>query len=374
MRHGCPILAYLRQQARIFTSAKKLRKSLNERTNFSRVKKRNWEQLQTRPVVGEGSTVFETEARTNLKLKATFRQKFVSAAKAQILATLMFSLSMPLAAYATAPAEPQFLKDVHKTMVDNNWDECAALGELYLRKHKGDPMGHAVKGYALLQKNDDDNALPHLNAAIKGGVTSLPSEVADSHANNLWSLRGYSLMRSGKLAEGIKDLEKSLEIKPRICLDLLNQRIDCVNVGAAYKKMGDAKKAASYTSAGGLKKQQYHQVFYPPLKSAAQAKFNASKLQTELRADPKSTILLCQLAAMQISSKNWGEAVTSLDKAIALEPYLMPARLLRYKALKKLKRNAEAKKDFTAIQETRDKAGVNVWAIDQKELDEAMRI
>lgn len=315
--------------------------------------------------------MFEIESRIKL---ASFRQNFLRRAKAHLLGMLICSLGLPLAAVAAAPDQPQFLSDVHKTMLDNNWEECAALGELYLRKHKGDPMGHAVKGYALLQKNDDDAALPHLNAAIKGGVTSLPTAVADAHANNLWSLRGYSLMRSGKLAEGIKDLEKSLELKPRTCLDILNQRIDCVNVAAAYKKMGDAKKSASYTSAADLKKQQYHHVFYPPLKSAAQAKFNASKLEGELRTDPKSTILLCQLAAMQISLKNWSGALIPLDKAIALEPYLMPARLLRYKALKKLKRNADAKKDFIAIQNTREKAGVNVWAIDQKELDEALRI
>ena len=290
------------------------------------------------------------------------------------LLSILVCTALPIAAFAANADEPQFLNDVHKAMVQDNWEECTALGELYLRKHTADPMGNAVKGYALLQQNRDKDALPHLNAAIKGGVTSLPGSVAESHANNLWSLRGYSLMRSGKLADGITDLEKSLELKPHTCLDILNQRIDCLNVGAAYKKMGQVQKSVSYMSAADLMKKQYHHVFYPPLKGAADAKFNAGKLQSEMRTDPKSTILTGKYAATQMAAKNWGEAVKYLDKTIAAEPYLMPARLLRVKALKNLKRSAEAKKDIAEIKRTRDKAGVNVWAIDQKELDEVMRL
>lgn len=317
--------------------------------------------------------VFDLESLKAL-LKRDFRQEFLLRAQVQILTVLICSAGLTIAAFAANPDEAQFLSDVHKTMVQDNWAECAALGELYLRKHKADPMGSAIKGYALLQQNQDKEALPYLNAAIKGGATSLPSAVAESHANNQWSLRGYSLMRSGKFAEGIKDLEKSLELKPRTCLDILNQRIDCLNVGAAYKKMGQAQKSLSYISAGDLMKKQYHHVFYPPLKSAAEAKFNAGKLQTELSKDPKSTILMCKLAAMQMYMKNWSEALKYLDKTIAAEPYLMPARLLRFQALKRLKRAADAKKDLAAIQKSRDKAGVNVWAVDQKELSEAMRL
>ncbi len=275
-------------------------------------------------------------------------------------------------ALAASAEEQNFLRDVHKTMVADNWQECDALSELYLRKHKTDAMAHAVKAYALMQQGHDKEALPHFNAAIKGGVTSLPGSLAESHANNLWAWRGYSMMRAGKMAEGIKDLEKSLELKPRTCLDILNQRIDCRNIGAAYKKMGDVQKSVSYISAGDLMTKQYHHVFYPILKTPAEAKFNAGKLQTELKSDPKSPILLCKLGAMQVYLKNWGEAVKYLDQGIAAEPYLMPARLLRMKALKKLNRGDEAKKDLAAIQATRDKAGVNVWAVDPKELAEVI--
>ncbi len=318
--------------------------------------------------------MFELEALKILLFEKDFWKDFLRHSQAPILTLLILSANYPVPAFGANSDEPQFLKDVHKTMVEDNWAECAALGELYLRKHKADPMGNAVKGYALLQQNQDKDALPYLNAAIKGGTTSLPTAAAESHANNLWSLRGYSLMRSGKLQEGIADLEKSLELKPRTCLDILNQRIDCLNIGAAYKKLGQTQKSVSYISAGDLMKRQYHHVFYPPLKSAAEAKFNAGKLENELRSDPKSTILMCKLAAMQMYMKNWSEALKYLDKTIAVEPYLMPARLLRCQALKRLKRSAEAKKDLAAIQKSRDKEGVNVWAVDKKELDEVMRL
>ncbi len=307
-------------------------------------------------------------------MRTKLRQNFVCAANAQIFGLLLFTFSFPVSALAANPDQGQFLNDVRKTMVQDNWVECSALGELYLRKHKADPMGSAIKGYALLQQNQDREALPHLNTAIKGGVTSLPQAVAESHTNNLWSLRGYSLMRSGKLAEGIKDLEKSLEVKPLTCLDILNQRIDCLNIGAAYKKMGQAQKSTSYLSAADLMKKQYHHIFYPPLKSAAEAKANAGRLQADLRAEPKSTILLSKIGAMQVYLKNWNEALKYLDKAISTEPYLMPARLLRCQALKRLKRTAEARKDLDAIAQSRGKSGINVWAVDQKELNEVLSI
>ena len=304
-----------------------------------------------------------------------FRSAMRRSVKARLLALASCSAVLAQPAIAASPSEAQtFLKDVHQTMVTDNWEEASALCELYLRKHKADPMSSAFKAYVLMQQYHDKEALPYFNTAIKGGVTALPSAVADAHANNLWSLRGYSLLRSGKYAEGIKDLEKSLEIKPQTCLDILNQRIDCLNIGAAYKKMGNVQKSVSYINAGDLMKKQYHHVFYPILKTPAEAKYNADKLLPELKNDSKSTILQCKYAAHQVYLKQWSEAVKYLDKAIAVEPYLMPARLLRAQSLKRLKRNAEAKKDLDAIMQTRDKAGVNVWAIDQKELNGVLRI
>ncbi|MCC6976874.1 MAG: hypothetical protein IT343_01030 [Candidatus Melainabacteria bacterium] len=295
--------------------------------------------------------------------------------------SLMFFLSSSLAdcrpVFAQAKAssdKQQFLNDVRKCMIADNWSECDAASELYLRKHKDDGLGQAVKAYVLMQQGRDKDAVPHFNAAIKGDVTSLPGELALAHANNLWSWRGYSLMRSGKFQEGIKDVEKSLELKPRTCLDLLNQRIDCKNIAAAYRKLGDMGRSTSYENAGDLKKQQYHHVFYPPLKSPAEAKSNAASAMEEMKADPKSTIALCKYGAMQIKLKNWQEALKYLDKAIAVEPYLMPARLLRALALKKLNRTADAQKDLAEIQKNSKRAGINVWAVDQKELGEVSRL
>ncbi len=295
--------------------------------------------------------------------------------KAQLLSLLVCCSVLTQPSVAAASSEAQsFLKDVHQTMVTDNWEEASALCELYLRKHRADPMSSAFRAYVLMQQYKDKEALPYFNTAIKGGVTALPSAVADAHANNLWSLRGYSLLRSGKYPDGIKDLEKSLELKPETCLDILNQRIDCLNIGAAYKKMGNVQKSVSYINAGDLMKKQYHHVFYPLLKTPAEAKYNAERLLPEIKADSKSTILQCKYAAHQIYLKQWSEAIKYLDKVIAAEPYLMPARLLRAQALKRLKRNAEAKKDIDAIMATREKAGVNVWAIDQKELNGVLRL
>lgn len=299
---------------------------------------------------------------------------FLRSAAVQIALCLTITVVSSPAARAASSDEPTFLKDVHASMVADNWQECDAVAELFLRKHKAHALANAVKGYALVQQGQDKKALPYFDAAVKGGCFGLPSAIAESHANNIWSLRGYALMRSGKFPEGIKDLEKSLEMKPRTCLDILNQRIDCLNIGAAYKRMNEMQKSVSYVNAGELMKKQYHHVFYPILKSPADAKYNAGKILPELKSDPGATIPACKYAAHQIYLKNWPEALKYLDKTISVEPYLMPARLLRAEALKRLKRGAEAKKDIDAILQTRDKAGLNVWAVDQKELNGVLRL
>ena len=294
---------------------------------------------------------------------------------AMLFLSCVFQSNEPAFAQAGSDKEKQqFLNSVKACMISDNWTECDATAELYLRKHKNDGMGHAVKAYVLMQQGRDKEAVPHFSAAIKGGVTSLPTEIAQSHANNLWAWRGYSLMRSGKLLDGVKDVEKSLELKSRTCLDILNQRIDCVNIGAAYKQLGDPEKSSSYVRAADLKKQQYHHVFYPPLKSPAEARANAASAMEEMKADPKSTIAQCKYGAMQTKLKNWPEALKYLDKTIAVEPYLMPARLLRALALKKLNRVADANKDLSEIQKNNHKTGVNVWGVDQKELSEVSRL
>jgi len=278
-------------------------------------------------------------------------------------------------AQSAPKAESQaFLNTVRKCMVDDNWTECDAASELILRKYKTDAMGHAVKAYALMQQGSDKDAVPHFTAAIKGGVTNLPGNLAFSHANNLWAWRGYSLMRSGKYADGIKDIEKSLELTPRTCLDILNQRIDCRNISAAYSKLGNKEKATAFEKAADLKTVQYHHIFYPPLKSLAEAKFAAANALADSKKDSGSTIALCKYGALQVYLKDWQEAVKHLDKAIAVEPYLMPARLLRAKALKNLKRAADANKDLAEIQKAKSKAAINVWAVDEKQLAEVTRL
>lgn len=259
-------------------------------------------------------------------------------------------------------------------MVTDNWQECDALSELFLRKHKTHGLANAVKGYTLVQLGSDKRALPYFDAAIKNGVSALPASIAEAHANNIWSLRGYALMRSGKFVEGIKDLEKSLEIRPLTCLDILNQRIDCINIGTAYKKMNNVQKSVSYINAGDLMLKQYRHVFSPNLKTPAEAKYNANKLVPEMKREPKSNILVCKYAAHQHYLKNWIESIKYLDKAIAAEPYLMQARLMRAEGLKRLKRGAEAKKDIDAIMQTRSKAGTNVWDINQSELNEVLKL
>lgn len=293
-------------------------------------------------------------------------------AKIQIFIAILLVCSP--SAFAATSEEQSFVKDVRQAMVSDNWQECDALSELFLRKHKTHGLANAVKGYTLVQLGSDKKALPYFDAAIKGGVSALPASVAEAHANNIWSLRGYSLMRSGKFAEGIKDLEKSLEIRPLTCLDILNQRIDCINIGTAYKKMNNVQKSVSYINAGELMLKQYRHVFSPNLKTPAEAKYNASKLLPEMKRDPKSNILVCKYAAHQRYLKNWNESLKYLDKAIAAEPYLMQARLMRAESLKRLKRGAEAKKDIDAIMQTRSKAGTNVWAINQSELNEVLKL
>lgn len=269
-----------------------------------------------------------------------------------------------------SPAQKTFMRDVRAAMIADNWQEGSAVAELYLREHKADALAHAVKGYFLMQQEQDKSAVPHFNDAIKGGVTALSVHVADSHANNLWSLRGYSSMRSGKLAEGMKDLEKSLDIKPQTCLDILNQRIDCLNLSVAYAKIEKQQKSGALKSAADLMEKQYQQVFYPPVKTAADAKYNAGKLSNDLKAQPASTILTCKLAAYQMYLKNWQDALKNLDKACAAEPYLMQARLKRAICLKKLGRSVEANKEF-ALVEKNQRAGTNVWNVDKKKMAEA---
>lgn len=90
-------------------------------------------------------------------------------------------------------------------------------------------------------------------------------------------------------------------------------------------------------------------VFQPTIKNAATASAELAKLKKESAASPKSSIVLTKMTVNLIYLKDWPEALKSVDKAIALEPFMSKTHLMRLEILKNLGREADAKSEAKLI-------------------------
>ena len=248
-----------------------------------------------------------------------------------------------------SPEEKNFYAGVRETLGRDQWSKCLTLCEAYVPKHKTDLLARAIRGYALLETNHDARAVDDLNAALAGGLKIIPTSIAEDHSNNILSLRGFALMRTGKLKEGVADIEKSLDKEPLLIAEYLNQRIDYNNLATAYRRLGNGKKAAHYVQLADNREKELQFVFLPTYVTKAAVQRDVNALKILLARSPSNGIKATKLAASLIFLGNYSEALKYIDKAVALEPYLMRARLMRFEILGKLKRDKEAAADVDAI-------------------------
>lgn len=242
-----------------------------------------------------------------------------------------------------------FEKQIHGFLDSAAWSKCVAACDAYLAKHPKDATVRAMRGYALLQNNRDSQSIDDLTAAINAGLIEVPPDLIEEHNNSLLSLRGFALMRVGRLKEGISDIEKSLASPILLVCEYLNRSVDYKNLCAAYGRIGNRAKAQQYSKALSETENQLQNVLQPRVANAADAKAMVVKLTRESAAKANSSIPLTRLAFYQIYLKDWPAALKTVDRAIAIEPFMSRTHLMRFDILKNLKRDAEAKKESALI-------------------------
>lgn len=238
-----------------------------------------------------------------------------------------------------------FTRELQKALRDNSWGRAISVCTAYINKHPNDARVRAVRGYALVQGNRDAQSLPDLDAAIKAGLSDFPVELVEDNSNTILSMRGFALMRTGKLKEGIADIEKSLRSKRRMVAQLFNEHADYENLAAAYMRLGNGAKAAQYKKASEENERQIQLILQPQILGDKDARAKVEKLKNECKAAPDSSIPLTKLAVHQIYLKAWSDALKSVDKALAIEPHMSRTHILRLEILKSLQKEAEAKKE-----------------------------
>lgn len=266
-------------------------------------------------------------------------------------------VALSLAGFQSVPAKPEgksadyqaFEKQIHGFLDTAAWGKCVTACDAYLAKHPKDGTVRAMRGYALLQNNQDAKCIDDLTAAIKAGLIEVPPDLIEEHNNSLLSLRGFALMRVGRLREGIADIEKSLALPILLVAEYLNRSVDYKNLCAAYSRIGDRAKVQQYSKALQDMESQLQNVLQPRVANAADAKLLIAKLTRESAAKANSSIPLTKLVFYHIYLKDWAEALKAVDRAIAIEPYMSRTHLMRFDILKNLRRDAEAKKEASLI-------------------------
>ncbi len=250
---------------------------------------------------------------------------------------------------AQSAEEKAFYTSVHEALNRDQWAKCLTLCEAYLPKHKSDLLARAIRGYALLENNKDAHAVADLNAALAGGVKVIPVSIAEDHSNNVLALRGFALMRTGKLKEGIADIEKAVSKEPLLIGEYLNQRIDFNNLATAYRRLGDARKAAHFMQLADNREKEIQFVYLPTFGTRIDIERDTKRLRKTLAITPNNNVANAKLCANLIYLKNYPEALKYIDKTVAIEPYLTRVRLMRYEILEKLGRAKEAAGDIDEV-------------------------
>lgn len=230
-----------------------------------------------------------------------------------------------------------------------SWPKCISACDNYLAKHPDDARVRATRGYVLLQYNREAQSIADLTAAINGGITDLPADLVEDHPNSVLSLRGFALMRVGKLKEGVADLEKTLKNKPLLVSSFMNSRGDYQNLSAAYSRLGNRAKAAQCSKIAADMENKLQSVLQPRIANESDAKATVAKLKAECAASPKSSIAWTKTTIYLTYLNKWTDALKSVDRAIAIEPYFSRTHVMRLEILKNLHREAEAKAEAEII-------------------------
>jgi len=242
-----------------------------------------------------------------------------------------------------------FERQIHDALKITAWSKCIIACDAYLKKHPNDAAARAMRGYALLESNNDAKSIADLTAAINAGLIEVPINLIEEHNNSLRSLRGFALMRVGRLKEGIADIEKSLSLPIISVSECLNRGVDYKNLCAAYNRIGNRAKVEQYARALADTENQVQSILQPRVSGQADARAMVAKLTRESAAKANSSIPLTKLAFYQIYLKAWPDALKTVDRAIAIEPYMSRTHLMRFDILKNLKREADAKKEAALI-------------------------
>jgi tetratricopeptide (TPR) repeat protein len=244
--------------------------------------------------------------------------------------------------------EKAFHTVIYKALAGERWKVCVQVCDDYLAKHKTDPLARALRGYSLIEVSRDAEAAADLTAALAGGVTTIPISIAEDHCNNVLALRGFALLRLGKLKEGIADIEKSLN-KSMLLSEYLNQKIDYTNLSTAYRKLGDAKKSAYYQQLSAERDKDTLRCYMPNQTDNASLVKYVKEQRAYLAKHPDDNVQTVKMAANLLFLNKPAEALTYIDRAIAKEPFLMRSRFLRVEILQKLNRQSDAKPDLDEV-------------------------
>ena len=230
-----------------------------------------------------------------------------------------------------------------------SWPKCISACDTYLAKHPEDARVRAVRGYSLLQHNREAQSIADLSAAIKSGATDLPAALVEDHASSLLSLRGFALMRVGRLKEGIADIEHTLKNKPLMVSTIINSKGDYQNLSAAYSRLGDRERSAQCSKKAFEVENRTQSILQPRIANKAAASAEIAKLKAECAASPKSSIAWTKMTVYLTYLNKWSDALKSVDRAIAIEPYFSRTHLMRLEILKNLHREVEAKAEAEII-------------------------
>lgn len=245
--------------------------------------------------------------------------------------------------------EKAFHTAMHEALASEQWKNCVKISDDYLAKHKTDPLARAFRGYSLIEVSRDAEAAADLSAALAGGITTLPPSISEDHCSNVLALRGFALLRLGKLKEGIADIEKSFHEQPLMLSDYLNQRIDYTNLATAYRRLGDAAKSNRYQQMAADREREVLDSYIAKQTNEKRLTAYVAEQKSYLAKHPDDNVKTVKMAANLLKLNRPAEALKYIDSAIAREPYLMRGRLLRYDILEKLHRESEAKPDLNAI-------------------------
>ncbi len=247
------------------------------------------------------------------------------------------------------PDAQAFQAEMHKAMLGDSWPRCIDICNAYLIKHKNDVLARSLRGFSLMESNHDVQSIPDLSAAIAGGMTDVPADLIEDHTNSLLSMRGFAQMRVGRLREGIADIEKSLKRPQRMVSAYFQDQLDYRNLATAYQKLGDVSKAAQCREKSDQCERNVARVLQPSIKNADSARACAAKFAKECAGSANNSIPFTALTVYLIYLKNWSDALKSVDKAIALEPYMSRTHLMRIEILKNLHREADARAEGKLI-------------------------